>query len=554
LKHFTGVTAFLLLTAPATSAQLAILHARVWTGDPRQPSAQAILMEGNRIAAVGTDEEVARRAGKDAQVIDAAGRLVLPGFIDAHIHFLSGSLGLENVDLTGICTLESIQKAVGDFAKTHPGQNWITGRGWEYYCFPGQRLPTKEDLDAVVKDRPVFLSAYDGHTGWANSKALEMADINRATKFSGYGEIVKDSQGEPSGALKETAMNLVRDRIPAITRAQKLEALRAGLKLAASLGITSIQNASGEEEDLSLYEELLRNHELTLRVSVAPMFRGPVPLARIGEAARWKQKYHSPLLSVRAVKFVMDGVIESYTAAMLGPYADQPDKTGSPAFTAGQFNRLAASADKLGLQIYTHAIGDRAVRMALDGYEHALRINGKHDARFRVEHIETIDAADIPRFAELGVIASMQPIHCDPDTVGVWSKAVGVPRLPLAFPWRSLEEAGAKLVFSSDWPASLSVNPIRGIHNAVNRRTIAGKPPEGWISQQRVSIETAVRGYTTMGAYASFEEKNKGAIQPGMFADVIVLSKDLFNIAPMDIYKTQVDYTVFDGRVVYHRE
>lgn len=530
----------------ARCEQIAVIHAKIWTGDTARPWARALLIDGNRIAAVGGDEQIQQRMAPHTKVIDAQGRLVIPGFNDAHTHFLSGSLGLANVDLTGICTLQAMKQAIASYARAHPEKAWITGRGWEYYCFPDQRLPTRQDLDAVVSDRPVFLAAYDGHTGWANSMALERADIHAATKFPGYGEIVKDPKtGEPSGALKEGAMALVRDRIPKVTREDKLAALRAGLKLAASLGITSIQNASGDEEELSLYEEMARGKELTLRSSLAFSLPPGTPLSRVKEVARLKSR------GVRAVKLMMDGVIESNTAAMLDPYSDHPDKRGDPAWTAAPFHAIAALCDRNGLQIYTHAIGDRGVRMTLDAYEYARKQNGVRDARHRIEHIETIAPSDLTRFAPLGVMASMQPIHCDPDTIDLWSKAVGPARLPLAFPWRSIEKAGGQLVFSSDWPASLSVNPIRGLHNAVNRRTIEGKPAGGWIPEQRVSLETALRGYTTMAAYASFDEQSKGAIQPGMLADVVALSQDLFTIPPVEIHKTQVIWTIFDGRVIF---
>ncbi len=546
--------ALLALSVCALGAEnIAITNARIWTGDPARPWAQALLTDGNRIAVVGTDLDVARRRLPGLRVIDAGGRMVVPGFNDAHIHFLSGSLGMANIDLTGVCTLPAMQAKITEYAKAHPEKAWITGRGWEYFCFPGQRLPTKEDIDAVVKDRPVFLSAYDGHTGWANSKALERADINAATKFSGYGEIVKDAKGNPTGCLKEGAQGLVRRLIPATTREEKLAALRTGMKLAARLGITSIQNASGDEDELSLYDELRRNGELSLRVAMAFSVAPEAPLTRAAEIAKVKAAHKDPMVQVRGVKLMMDGVIENYSAAMLEPYSDKPGERGSTAWTAEKFNAMAAACDRAGLQIYTHAIGDRGVRMTLDGYEHALKTNRHPDSRFRIEHIETVHPDDIPRFAKLGVMASMEPIHADPDGINVWSKCVGEARLPLAFAWRSLEKAGARLVFSSDWPASVSVDPIRGIHNAVNRRTIEGKPEGGWIPEQRVSMNTALHGYTTQAAYASFEEKTKGRIQPGMLADILILSQDLFQIPPVDVHKTKVDVTILDGRILFNR-
>ncbi len=533
-------------------SEVAITNARVWTADPARPWAEAVLIRGDRIVAAGSRAEVVRLKSAGARMIDAGGRLVTPGLNDAHIHFLSGSLGLENIDLTGVCTLEGMQKKVAEYASAHPEKNWITGRGWEYFCFPGRRLPRKEDLDAVVKDRPVYLIAYDGHTGWANSKALERADINRATTFSGFGEIVKDAQtGEPAGCLKENAQTLVRRQVPQPSREDKLNALRTGMKLAASLGLTSVQNASGDEDELSLYDELLRRGELTVRASVAMSVNQGTPLKRAAEVAALKARYRGPVLSVRAVKLVIDGVIESYTAAMLEPYADSPGTRGEAAWPRGEFQAMVSALDARGIQIYTHAIGDRAVRITLDAYQEAMRRNGKPGGRHRVEHIETVNPEDLPRFARLGVIASMQPIHADPSGVEVWSRMVGEKRLPLAFAWRAVEQAGGRLVFSSDWPASISVNPIRGIHSAVNRRTPDGRPEGGWIPAQRVSVETALRAYTSGAAYASFEEAIKGQIKSGMLADVVIWSQDLFRIDAMKIHETHPVWTIFDGRIIH---
>jgi hypothetical protein len=418
-------------------------------------------------------------------------------------------------------------------------------------------LPTKSYLDAIVKDRPVFLTAYDGHSGWANSKALQMAGITRETRFDGYGEIVRDASGEPTGALKEGAQRLVRRLIPEAPRERKLEALRQGMKLAARLGITSIQNASGSPEELSLYEELLKRNELTMRVSVAFSVGAQTKPRDIDRYVALKNQYDlNTMLRASAVKFALDGVIESHTAAMIDRYSDLPANHGIPfgelSMPADIYRDLVARIDKAGFQIYTHAIGDRAVREALNAYEMAARANKRRNARHRIEHIETISPADIPRFAALGVMASMEPIHADPATVDVWAKAVGAERLPYSFPWASMLKSGARLVYSSDWPAAISLDPIRGLHSAVNRRTTDGQPPKGWVPQQRIPIAEALRAYTLMGAYASFEESIKGRIAPGMLADLVVFSQDLFKIDPMKIHQTRVAMTVFDGKVVYN--
>ena len=544
-----GLLVFL-IAALSPGQDLVIRNGRVWTGDETKPFASTVVMRDGRVVAVGGNE-VATPPG--ARVVDAKGRLVTPGFNDAHLHFLGGALGLREIDLTGICTLETIQKAVGDFVARNPGTGWVTGRGWEYLCFPGGKLPVKEWLDAVVKDRPVFLSAYDGHTAWVNSKALALAGVTAATEYKGFGEVVKNAAGEPAGALKEGAQGLVRKFVPRPDRARNLQALADGMPVLARLGITSMQNASGDEETISLFSEFAKAGKLTVRTAIAPSVGPLTDGATLREWAAHKSRFPGPDLRVAAIKMMMDGVIESHTAAMLEPYANKPGETGKAAWTQSKFNATVALADKLGLQVLTHAIGDRAVRMALDGYEHARRVNGVRDSRFRIEHIETIASSDIPRFAALGVLPSMEPIHADPGTVEIWSHAIGPARLPNSFAWRSLEMAGARLVFSSDWPASISLDPIRGMHNAVNRQTITGLPAGGWLPAQRVSVETALRAYTVHGAYASFEETRKGQIKPGMLADIVILSQDLFRIPPADIHKTRVDATIFNGRVIYTR-
>jgi len=540
------------LSADSSPADLILTGGRIWTGDDLRPWVTAVAISGDRIIATGGDDQIEKFAGSKTEKVRLGGRFAMPGINDSHIHFLSGSLELSQVNLVGSRSLREIQSRVADYAKQNPNEKWIIGSGWEYSALPEKRLPARADLDAVVGNRPVFLSSYDGHTAWANSKALEMAGINSNTKFAGYGEIVIDSKTrQPTGVLKEGAMSLVSRLIPEPSRERKLDALRRGMKLAAKLGITSIQNASGGNETVSLYDELLQKGELTLRTSVAISVSPQTTLADIKRIAAMSKKYRGPMLRVGAIKIMIDGVIETHTAAMLAPYSDDASTSGKPNYTQTQLNRLVAMADRSGLQVYIHAIGDRGVRMALNAFERARRVNGRRDSRFRIEHIETISREDIPRFARLGVIASMEPIHADPGTNGVWLPAVGEERGRRAFAWQSLERAGARLIFSSDWPAAISIDPMRGLHNAVNRRTTEGEPKEGWLPDEKVSIETALKAYTASGAYASFEEKAKGKIAPGMFADMIVWSADPFRIDSMQIHKCRIEMTVFDGRIIH---
>jgi len=543
----------LVSSAPET-ATVILTNGRIWTGAAKQPWAQAVAIADGKILAIGSNAQIEKLADGKTQRDDLHGAFAMPGFNDAHIHFHSGSERLFQVDLNSARSLEEMQQRVAQFAKENPakdaGDPWLRGFGWQYSFFPGKRLPTRQDLDAVVRDRPAYLSAYDGHTGWANTKALELAGITKDTKYEGFGEVVRDAQGNPTGVLKEGAQGLVTRAIPPTTHARRLEALRRGLKMAAALGITSIQNAHGGPEDVALYDELLKSGELTMHVSVAQTIRPGITQAQMDAIVALAKKYDGPMLRVGSVKIVVDGVIETHTAAMLAPYSDAAT-SGTPAWTKEQLESAVLMADKAGLQVYIHAIGDRGVRMALDAYEKARKVNGVRDARHRVEHIETVDAADIPRFKQLGVMASMMPIHADPETIDVWATAVGKTRLPRSFAWRSLQKAGAHLVFSSDWPSAISVDPIRGLHCAVNRLTEDGKPAGGWLPEQRITVESALRGYTQAGAFSSFEEKSKGTIAPGMTADVVVLSKDPFKIAAPELHAIRVTETYVSGRRVF---
>jgi len=545
-SHYTAVL-LLASVLRAADADLVLRNGHLWTGDPQNPWAEALAVEGNKIAEVGSNAAIAKRTGSGTQVIDLNGRLASPGFNDAHVHFLSGSLSLFQVNLWEAGSLEEMQRRLADFAKAHPGEKWITGVGWEYGWFPDHRLPTKEDIDKVVADRPVYLKGFDGHTGWVNSEALRLADINSATQYAGYGEIVKNARREPTGTLKETAQSMVTRLIPQPTRERQIAALLEGQKMAAKLGITSIQNASGSPDELSLYDELLKQNRLTVRAAVA-MSVAPTDDAAVLETYAAQMRAHpGNWVQSRAIKLIMDGVIESHTAAMLEPYSDLPSTSGTPVWNQGALNNIVARAAKLGLQVYSHAIGDRAVRMALDAYERA----GPAGKRFRVEHIETVSPTDLLRFAKFDVMPSMQPVHADPESAEPWERAAGPKRSQLAFAWRDFEKSGAKLVFSSDWPASISVDPLRGIYCAVTRQTVDGDPKGGWFPAQRINLESALSAYTVMGAYASCEEDRKGRLKAGMLADVIVFSQDLFHIPASEIPKTHVVLTLVDGRIVY---
>jgi predicted amidohydrolase YtcJ len=540
--------------APAAKASLILTGGRIWTGDTARPWATAIAVAPGGIVAVGADGEIAALAAPGARRVDLAGRFAMPGINDAHVHFIRGSLRLTQLDLNGARSLAEIQQRLARFAKESPalaGNSWIQGYGWQYTVMPGGRLPTRQDLDAVVSDRPVFLAAYDGHTGWANSAALALAKVDAKTAFAGWGEIVRDVKGEPTGVFKEQAQTLVGAVVPKPSHEEMRAALRRGIARAASLGITSIQNAHGSPEDVDLFREAEEAGELTLRVGVAQTLRPPIPPQRIEAIRQLAAQASTGLVRVKAVKIVVDGVIEAHTAAMLAPYTDEPGTKGLPGWTQEQLDETVAGADRAELQVYVHAIGDAGVRMALDAYEKARQANRRPDPRFRIEHLETIDLADVPRFAKLGVLASMMPIHADPDTIGAWTSAIGPERAGRAFAWRLMEKAGARLVFSSDWPSTLTLDPWRGLHCAVNRTTDDGRPPAGWLPEHALSVESALRAYTSGGAYAEFEERTKGTLAPGMAADLVVLNADPFRSEPAKLHALHSELTVFDGRVVF---
>ena len=511
---------------------------------------------GDTVLALGTNEKIKSLIGSETELVDARGRLLLPGFNDAHIHFLGGSMGLTQVELSATRNALEVIEKTNQFIKENPEASWITGRGWQYTFYPGG-LPDHETMVGIQTEKPLFIRAYDGHSAYANKQALKLAGITRSTRFKGFGEIVFGPNGEPTGLLKESAMQLVAQLIPPPTREQKLFALKKGLQFAASLGITSAQNASGSPEDLKLFKELLNHQELTMRYAAAFSADASTTPEDILIFNHLKDSIGKDNIWIRAdaIKFLIDGVIEGHTAAMIGKYDDlgerDPLATGQTSMETDRYKTLVAEFDRLGFRIYTHAIGDRGVRESLDAYENAAEVNGERDARHRVEHIETISPQDISRFRTLGVMASMEPIHADPQTIEVWQKAIGRSRLPYSFAWKSMLKENVNLVYSSDWPAAISLNPIRGIHVAVNRRTPEGFPEKGWVPEQRISIEEALHAYTYMGAYSSFEENRKGTLQRGRLADFIMVSEDLFTIDPLRIFETKVLWTVVGGKTVF---
>jgi predicted amidohydrolase YtcJ len=543
-----------LASAPIPVADTIIAHAKVYTGNSEQPWAEAVAIHDGKIMAVGDEAAVSKLRYSGTQIIDAGGHLVMPGFVDCHIHFLDGSLSLGRVNLEGAKDAADIQQRLREYVAKHPGKDWVLGRGWNYAMFGPDALPHKKYLDELFQDRPVFLEGYDGHTYWANSKALALAGITTATPDPPNGAIVRDPKThEATGALKESAQGLVARVVPKSSRSEKLAALRAGMKWANEHGLTRVHSAGGDFEQLDLYDELRRQGQQTLRFYIAyfldpPKLR-PQDLDAI-EASR--KKFHDDWIDTNAVKMMVDGVVESHTAAMLEPYSDDPSIKGKLFWDRANYTAAVAELDKRGLQLFTHAIGDYGVRTALDAYEHAEAANQTRDRRPRIEHIETITAADIPRFGKLGVIASMQPLHSypDADTLDVWARNAGAERASRAWAWKSIANSGGHLAFGSDWPV-VTLNPWEGLQTAVTRQTSEGKPAAGFVPEQRLSVEETVRGYTLGAAYAGRREKNEGSVEPGKLADLIVVSQNIFEVDVHRLAETKVLTTIVGGRVVY---
>lgn len=538
----------------AQEAETLVVNARIYTVNSRQPWAEAIAIADGKILAVGDAKEVERYRGANTRVIDAKGHLVLPGFTDCHVHFEGGSISLAQVPLAGSRTVEEMQDRIKKYVAAHPGNGWVLGRGWAYSVFGAAALPNKKLLDAIIADRPALFTAYDGHTTWANSKALEMAGITRDTPNPLNGIIVRDPQtGEATGALKERASQLVRKIVPELSREERLAALRQGLEEASRLGVVRIHSAGGDFADLDLYDELRRNGQLSARMYIS-YFLDPPELTpeKIDLIEQARKKYTDPMLSAGVVKTMLDGVVESHTAVMLTPYSDDPSINGKMFWEPAKYKAAIAELDRRGLQIFTHAIGEGAVRLALDAYEAAAKTNGTKDARHRVEHIETATAQDIPRFGSLGVIASMQPLHAYPDdnALNVWARNAGPERASRAFSWQSIARSGGRLAYGSDWPV-VTLSPWEGVQNAVTREDVDGNPPGGWVPSQRVSLAQAIEAYTLGAAFAGHREKTEGSLEAGKVADLILLDQNLFELDPLKIGKTQVLLTIVDGKAVY---
>lgn len=525
----------------STPADLIVTNANIFTSDEANPSAEAVAVRGNRIVYVGTSAGAESWRGAGTRVIDGQRQTLTPGFIDSHFHLLWGAIGLGSAQLREVKNLNDLKDALLEFTEGNKTAEWVVGNGIKY-----DLVSTRQELDAIIADRPIFIGAYDGHTAWANTKALEMAGILNEGESTGNGAIIRDENGLAAGELRETAMGLVQDLIPLPDENRKRELFKQALKQINATGVTSVHNMNGDMEELTFYAASEDAGEMTLRV-YTPYWVSPEAAESDLQEAVAMANIQGEFARGGAVKFFMDGVWESYTALTLEPYADHPDAKPEGIFSAEHFNRMAAACDKLGLQIFVHCCGDGAVRRVLDGYEYVQKANGERDSRHRVEHIEVIHPDDMPRFQQLGVIASMQTSH-PPRTLhegDIWPMRAGEKRWPVSFAWRDLKNAGAKLVLGSDWTVA-PYDPLINIFVAMNRQKWSPNDPD-----QRLTLEECLIGYTRDAAYAEFKENEKGQIKAGYLADLVLFDRDLFQLASEEIMSAKVALTLVDGKIVY---
>lgn len=529
-------------------ADLIVTNARALTQNPAGPTAEAVAVTGSRIRFVGDEADVLALRGPDTVMVDAGGKTLLPGIIDSHFHLLWGSLRLEDLQLEGVQSAVNLRTTILNYRAEHPDRPLLRGQGLSYDVLPDRRLH-RTDLDAIVADVPLVLTCFDVHTVWCNTAALEAVGILHGASVSG-GEVVMGEDGLATGELREfPAMDLVYALFPEPSTAERLRLLKRGTAQVSSYGITSVHNMNGDPDEFALYRLLDEAGELPLRLVVPYRITPEMPVSVVDEAVTLRESYRSPKLRAGAFKLFMDGVVESYTAFMTEPYVGT-ENVGEALFSAEHFSELAVRADRAGLQVAVHAVGDAAVRRALDGFETAQRTNGKRDSRHRIEHIELLHPDDRGRFAALGVVASMQPYHCTRPELGYlpsWLRYVPEGRFDDSFAWRTLRDTGAHLTFGSDWPV-VSMNPFLGFDAAVNRQPWGpGRP------RQAQSLEETLAAYTRDGAYTEFAENDKGQLKAGMFADMVLLNEDVTTLPTEELERLEATLTICDGKVVFQR-
>lgn len=531
-------------------ADLVLYNGKIWTVNPEQPWSEAVAIKGERILKVGTTEEIKALQGDQTKAFDLEGSFVLPGFIDSHTHFLDGGFALSSIQLREAKSKEAFIATVERRAKEIGRGEWILNGDWDQQQFDPPEMPRKDWIDPVSPHNPVFVNRHDGHMALANSLALEIAGITKDTVSPPGGEILKDVKtGEPTGILKDEAMSLVSDKIPESSLEEKKKAAQTALKHANQMGVTSIHDMA-YSSNFEVYHKLLKEGTLSARLTVYFAIGQNDLYSQLEQ----KKPFESDLLKIGGLKGFVDGSLGSFTALFFDPYTDDPGKTGilaSDMYPEGIMEERIRKADKTGLQIAIHAIGDKANHIILDIMERVIGDGGPRDRRWRIEHAQHLIPEDFARFTEMGIIASMQPYHAIDD--GRWAEnKIGKERAKYTYAFKSFLDADVLLAFGSDWTVA-PLDPISGIYGAVTRRTLDGKNPDGWIPEQKISLEEAIKGYTINGAYAEFAESLKGSIQEGKFADLVVLSQNLFEIPPEDILDTEVLATLFNGEIIYQK-
>ena len=545
----------LVVAEPPVVADQVFINGIVWTVDKALPQAEAVAVWKGRILKVGTDADVKALVGANTKVIDLKGRRVVPGFYDSHVHWLGGGLQLARVELKDAKDEAEFGKRLKEFDEKMPRDRWMLGGNWDHDRTFGSTLPTAEMLDKYVKNRPVFIRRYDGHMALANTAALKLARINADSKDPAGGVIGRLADGKtPSGVLKDNAMDLVDKLIPEPADDEIAEAIRASLKAAAEVGVTSVQDMEGSSAEvrrklLRTLQELARRDELTCRIDVRWPISQQKDLAAIGVEAN----FGGDFVRIGGLKGFMDGSLGSSTAKMYEPFVNEPKNTGVYVTQPDVMRTLIRNADKAGHSVAIHAIGDQANGVLLDLFTEIMQQNPNRDRRFRIEHVQHLRASDYTRFKQLNVVASMQPFHVIDD--GRWAVGrIGTERCATSYAYRSLLDAGAKIAFGSDWPVA-PLNPLPGIDAAVNRRTLDGKDPNGWYPEQRITVAEAVEAYTLTSAYGGFQERERGSIAAGKHADFVVLNRDIFDAKQKDhIGETKVAMTVVGGKVVFERK
>jgi len=529
------------------SAKLVVVNAHIWTGNPALPWADALAVSGDSLIFVGDGEACKKYYSDSTEVVDAGGQMVVPGFIDSHVHMIDGGYSLLAVQLRDVASKKDFISRISAYAKTLPAGVWITGGVWNHQNWGGE-LPEASWLDSVTPKNPLWLYRTDGHIGLANSVAMKIAGITSEIKTIPGGEVARNENGKITGIFKDNAMSFISGKIEPPPASIKDKAMDAAMKLYASCGITSMQNMGYDWSEQEVFQRTHDLGKLTLRIySVMPLAdwaRLKDEVNRNGKGDRW--------LRIGGLKGYVDGSLGAHTAAMLEPFSDKPADKGLLITSPDSLYNFIKNADASGLQVMVHAIGDRAIRTQLDIFDSVAKVNGTRDRRFRIEHLQHIHPDDIKRVADLHVIASMQPYHAIDD--GSWAeKYIGLTRCKTTYAFKSLEDAGVTLAFGSDWFVA-PPSPLEGIYAAVTRRTLDDKNPGGWIPEQKITVEQALVAYTMGGAFAAFDEKNKGSLEKGKLADFVILEKDLFKVAPEKIKDIKVVATYTGGKKVYGRE